>query len=124
MLINLSNHPSAKWGETQRAAASVYGEIEEMPFPPIPPEWNTEEVEAKASSFYQDCIKLLEKEEAPSAVHLAGESIFCFLLAQMLLRKGVRCLTSTTKRVAIEEGSTKISEFQFVGFREYKWITL
>lgn len=124
MLINLSNHPSIKWGEAQKAAASVYGEIKELPFPQISPEWNTEEVEAKAYTFYLDCVELLEKEKSPSAIHLAGEPIFCFLLAQMLLRAGYRCLTSTTKRKVIEVGDTKTSEFQFVGFREYKWITL
>lgn len=37
MLINCSNHPSRLWGDPQKEAAKVYGEIMDIPFPQVNP---------------------------------------------------------------------------------------
>ena len=44
----------------------------------------------------------------------------CFLLAQLLLKENITCLVSTTERITTEKNGTKISEFRFGRFREYK----
>ncbi len=36
--INLTNHPSTKWGADQLAAAKKYGNIVDIPFPAVDPE--------------------------------------------------------------------------------------
>ena len=62
---------------------------------------------------------LCDKNET-GAVHLAGEPVFCFLLAQLLLKENITCLVSTTERITTEKDDVKISEFRFGRFREYK----
>ncbi len=49
--INFSNHPFESWGEEQKKAAEAYGTLVEIPFPNIPPEWSTEEVNALADEY-------------------------------------------------------------------------
>lgn len=124
MLINLSNHPSSKWGEAQRNTAwQQFGDIQDMPFPNITPDWDTDEVETHAGEFYGR-IKEIEIEigEKP-VIHITGEITFCFLLIQMLLNDGFRCITSTTERIVKEENGIKTSEFKFKRFRNYIIIT-
>jgi hypothetical protein len=120
MLINLSNHPSTSWQPLQLEAAAAYGEIVDLPFPVISPDWDTAKVETVAREYSDKYKQLLYDKSKQSAVHLAGEPVFCFLLAQLLLKENVICLTSTTERIVVEENSTKISEFRFGRFREYK----
>lgn len=119
MLINLSNHPSSNWEEGQKAAASMYGTIVDIAFPNIPPDLSVEEVEKQALAYLLRCESLISVHEL-SAIHLAGEPIFCFLLAQMLLANKHECLTSTSQRVVSEENGEKTSRFEFVQFRNYK----
>ena len=40
IFINHTNHPSARWSAAQRAAAEGYGEIVDLPFPDIAPDWD------------------------------------------------------------------------------------
>ena len=50
-----------------------------------------------------------------------GEMNFTFGLVNMLLNYGIKCLASTTKRIAQESANgVKESVFYFVQFREYK----
>ena len=132
MLINLSNHPVYRmegeeiiylWDEMQRDAASVYGEIIEVPFPNIPPEYTTEQVQDLAIQYLHKCEELIRTTKKQSAVHITGEVTFCFALIQMLLRSGYTCLTATSKRDVKEgENGEKIINFKFEHFREYKLI--
>lgn len=121
MLINLSNHPSSLWSEEQRAAGLTYGEIVDVPFPPIDPEATTEEVEQLAEGYLEKCKQLLP-DRSGSALLVTGELTFCFSLVQMLLAEGYICLAPTSKRNVIEEGDTKIAQYTFKQFREYKLI--
>ena len=36
-MINFTNHPYDMWDEKQKKAASIYGDIKEIPFPPVDP---------------------------------------------------------------------------------------
>lgn len=119
MLINLTNHPSADWGEAQWTAAQPFGEVVDLPFPRIAPELAGEEVLAVARTYLQRVQLLLPHPEAHSAVHLMGEHVFTTLLVQLLQREGYRVVASTTDRDTTYEGNAKISVFGFVGFREY-----
>ncbi|MDR1895469.1 MAG: CRISPR-associated protein [Prevotellaceae bacterium] len=123
MLINLSNHPSALWQPAQIEAAAVYGEILDMAFPVINPDWDVNQVKELAENYFRQCKQSLLNAGGDSAVHLVGEPVFCFLLAQLLLKKHILCITSTSERIVSEEGGKKISEFRFKRFREYKLIT-
>ncbi len=120
MFINLSNHPSAGWDTKQLDAASPYGEIVDIPFPAIPPDWDAEKVQALAYSYYWKCVKKIGTEVGGSAIHLAGELVFCSILSQMLIHEGYVCLSSTTLRKSDMKGATKVSTFEFIRFRNYK----
>jgi len=54
-----------------------------------------------------------------NAVHIQGEFTFVFALVSLLLNHNIKCIASTTSRNVIEENGKKITEFQFVKFREY-----
>ncbi len=119
MFINLSNHGSQDWGEEQRAAAEQYGEIVDLPFPQIPVDIRSEEIDALVAE-YLDKINNFQTD----AIMVMGEFVFCFRLITALKQQGKKVLASTTERRVIElrqeDGTvTKTSEFVFCGFREY-----
>ncbi len=115
MLLNLSNHPFERWlPEQRKKALEEWGSVEDLPFPPIPPEAESEQI-AALSAEYVSKVKTI----APDAVHLMGEMTFTCTLVCLLQRAGIPCLASTTRRKAIEEGNKKLSVFEFVRFRYY-----
>lgn len=120
MFVNLSNHPSSGWSKEQHEAASQYGEIKDIPFPVIDPGWDSEKVAALASLFYAQVVGALQTTPKNSAVHIAGEPVFCFYLICSLLREDYIVLASTTERIVKEDGDRKVSKFIFVQFRQYK----
>lgn len=120
MFINLSNHPSNLWDKSQLSSASTYGEIEDIPFPMIPPEWDTEQVTEMAEFYFNKINSKLNIIKKVSAVHIAGEAVFCFHLITLLLNEEYTVITSTTQRIVKEEDGKKISLFNFVKFRRYK----
>lgn len=122
MFINLSNHPSTKWETEQIRAAAAYGKIEDIPFPDISPDWDTTTVESLVKDYYSLCQQLLSDKKHSSAVHLAGEPVFCFILAQLLLKENYICLISTTERKVTTKDNLKTSNFKFVRFRNYQLI--
>ena len=120
MLINLSNHPVENWSAEQKMAATLqFGKIVDLSFPQIPPDWDTDKILQLANEYFHKCKQRLETEKLPCAVHLAGEPVFCFILAQLLLKANICCVNSTTERIAVEENGMKVSEFRFKRFREY-----
>lgn len=122
MLINLSNHPSEKWDTAQiEAAKQRFGTVIDLPFPPIDPNADEKEVSRLAMDYVEKCIAILKfAKNGGNAVHVMGESNFCFAMICKLMEKRVKCIASTTERVAEEgEGGEKVSRFKFVRFREY-----
>jgi len=129
MLINLSNHPAYKieneekiyiWDGEQLNAISQYGEIVNLPFPNIPPDYTTEQVFDLATEYMNKCVTLIQSSNDESAIHITGEMTFCFVLIQLLLKEGYTCIASTTERIVEEKDGVKKSVFKFVRFRNYK----
>ncbi len=115
MLLNLSNHPSAKWPENQIQAASQYGGVTDMPFPHIDPEADTDQVRQLAEQYE---VKIRQMTDV-RAVHIMGELTFCFALIPMLQNAGIPCVASTTARDTLEHDGIKTSVFRFIRFRAY-----
>lgn len=120
-LINLSNHPSSTWSEFQiHTAQAQFGEIEDIPFPEINPEWDEDEIESLAESYLERVKVLVNDRVCTPVVHLMGEYTFCFSLAKKLKEEGVRVIVSTSKRQSVMNADgTKTIQFNFVRFRDY-----
>lgn len=115
MLINLSNHPSSRWTDTQRTAAlDTYGSIKDLPFPNIPPAAVAAELDELTADYLK---KILDLD--PHAVHLMGEMTFTFRLVTILKKMKIPCIASTTNRTVEEKDGKKIVRFEFVRFRAY-----
>ena len=119
MLINISNHPHAGWQPAQRRAAKAYGNIIDLPFPNIPPEATTDEVETLAKGFINEIRRLIRGYQSPPTVHFMGEMTFTYTLLTMLRNADIPCVASTTERIVTIEGDTKKTIFKFIQFRPY-----
>lgn len=118
MFVNLSNHPSSAWSDSQLAAAHKYGDIVELPFPVVDELWDSQEVDRMAK-LYMDKVHSLSGPNN-CVVHVMGEMTFTYKLVTMLKKDGYRCVASTTKRdvVLLPDGSKNV-KFLFCRFREY-----
>ncbi len=114
MFINFTNHPSSNWGEKQKNAAQVYGEIKDILFPEISPQASEEEIEELAEQYVEDIVK-----ENPSAVLCQGEYTFVYQVVQKLKEKNIIVLAACSKRNVVEVDNKRIVEFQFEQFRKY-----
>lgn len=118
MFINLTNHPSSSWSDSQRIEARKFGKILDIPFPQILPTSPLEEVSDIAENYFS-VIKTAIGDE-PSVVHLMGEFTFVFSLLLMLKESGIPAVASTTERkIVISDDGSKITKFEFVRFRNY-----
>lgn len=118
LLINLSNHPSAGWGARQREAAQVYGEIEDMDFPAIPPVAGEREITDLAEEYVARIEERAETRDV--TVHIMGEMTFCYAVIKRLQPLGIPCLASTTRRQVTETADgVKEVRFYFETFRKY-----
>jgi len=115
MLINLSNHPSNKWGLLQKKTADdLYDTIKDLPFPNIPPNATKKEVRKLVKKYKKIIINL-----NPHAVHLMGEMTFTYALVRKLKKLEIPVIASTTNRIVAEKEGKKIVQFQFVQFRAF-----
>ena len=117
MLINLTNHPSALWAKEQIEACSGFDGITDMEFPSVDPAWDEDDIARAADDICRrlTCIEGLE------AVHIAGEHTLTFAIVTRLLKAGIRCLTSTTKRNSVDTPDGRIIKtFRFVRLRDYR----
>lgn len=118
MFINISNHPYTTWDEKQRAAAQVYGECVDMPFPSIDPKANENDIERLAEDYAGQIMRMATADEL--TVHIMGEFTFSYALIKKLQQAGVRCVASCTMRdVTYANDGTKQVKFHFTRFREY-----
>lgn len=121
MFINVSNHPSDKWGADQYEAASQHGEVIDLPFPAIEPRLDREAVLALAKEYYARICALAPQD---TTVMVSGEFTFTYHLVALLLAGGYHAVSACTRRDAVEtvqpDGSVvKTARFTFVQFREY-----
>lgn len=119
IFVNHTNHAAANWNEEQRAAAEIFGEIVDVPFPEIPPQADESAVAELAASNLREILKL-----EPAAVLCQGEFNYTFALVTALKEKNIPALAATSERVMTEtvlpDGSSKkVSLFRFVRFRRY-----
>jgi hypothetical protein len=123
MLLNLSNHPKAKWDERQLAAAvSEFGSVEDIPFPQIHPSASLDEVRRIAMEYAERCSVALKSQETDkhNAVHLMGEFTFTYLFVKEMEKRGILCVASTTERLVTDNpDGSKTTVFKFVQFRPY-----
>ena len=117
--INLSNHASQQWSEPQRIAAEKYGVISDMPFPDVPPDADSAELDRLVAEH----LERLSQYDI-GAVMLQGEFVFTYRLVTKLKERGITVLSARSERRVTEqtdaEGKTRrVSEFEFVQFREY-----
>lgn len=119
MLINLSNHPSAKWSiEQTEAAHKLYGEIVDLPFPVVEPSADEAQIALLADEYLSRVLQLADGQSV--IIHLMGEMTLTFALLFRLQMQGLTCVASTTQRITIEtEPNVKQSVFKFVRFRNY-----
>ncbi len=124
MLINLSNHPFAKWGARQtETARRLYGEVRDMPFPVVDPQASPWQVAVLAANYFRQIVLIFQKQQEdgqPNAVHVQGEFTFVYRLVTLLKERGITCLASTaTRNVKELDNREKVVKFEFVRFREY-----
>lgn len=119
MFINLSNHPSDRWGKAQQEMAREnYGEIVDMPFPQVTPDASNDELQILAQEYVQRIMSFANTQTV--TVHIMGEMTFTFMVVTRLKELGIKCVASTTERkTTYNDDGTKLSEFSFVKFREY-----
>lgn len=119
VFVNLSNHPSADWSEEQKKAALAYGGIIDVPFPSVPSSCSDKVMQKLADK----AVGAVGKAAYPArevTVHVMGEMTLTYRIVNKLKARGIRCLASTSDRVANDLGNgEKISQFHFVEFREY-----
>lgn len=119
MLINLSNHPSAAWPEHQmHIAKKLFDDVVDIPFPAVDPKADEVEICSLANKLAVQCSNLLPKK-GNHAVHVMGEMTLMFSTICQLKSIGIRCVASTTDRNSYIADNKKITEFNFVRFREY-----
>ncbi len=115
MLLNLSNHPSSNWPQEQMdAAIQQYGSVQDLPFPQIDPEADSDQIDQLVEKFVHKITKI-----NPSAVHIMGEMTFTYKLVTRLKDLGIACIASTTQRITQESNNIKTSVFKFIQFRSY-----
>lgn len=119
IFVNHTNHASAQWSAEQTATAETFGKIVDVPFPPVPPDFDETAVAELVAKNLREILKL-----NPAAVLCQGEFNYTFAMVAALKSKNIPALAATTERVTSEislpDGSTaKSSVFKFVRFRRY-----
>lgn len=119
MLINLSNHPVTEWDKRQlRLAEQKYGKVTDEPFPYIPPEADNKSVESIAWQMVEDICTTYNSKDI--VIHIMGEQTFVYKCVSLFKGQGIPCIASTTERnVQLLGEGEKLSQFNFVNFREY-----
>ncbi len=103
----------------QIAAAQVYGELKDIPFPAVDSKATPVEVAALVEDNLEKILLL-----KPVAVLCQGELNYTVEMVERLKSAGIKVVAATSERVVTAEilpdGSTRqVSTFRFVQFREY-----
>lgn len=122
MFINLSNHPSLKWGNTQIESALALtsdNHIQDVPFPAVPATATTADILAIADGLHHTVMT-----NRPEAIMIAGEFTLAYTLIELCLRAGIKvvaaCSDRRTNEVVNQDGTvTKTVNFEFIQFREF-----
>jgi len=119
MFFNISNHPSAKWGDEQRHAAhAIGGDIRDIAFPNVPPGASYQEVALMAHGLVSGL-----GAKPGDVCMVQGEFTLTYMLTWLLRLAGCVVVAACTDRKvqerALGDGKVeKTSVFEFVQFRE------
>jgi hypothetical protein len=117
MFVNISNHPTNKWGEKQLEAAKVFGDVRDINFPNVPATATSEEVVAMAEKTITGT-----GINAGDVVMCQGEFSLTYAVTSRLLARGVKVVVACSERSVqevIKDGvSVKTAVFEFVKFRQ------
>jgi hypothetical protein len=124
MLLNLSNHPLAKWSANQRGAAEgFFGTIVDILFPALDPRASLTETEKIVHDYVQLCIAHLTQADdyaKENAIHIMGEFTFTYQFVKEMEKRNIPCVASTTERIVTDNpDGSKTTVFKFVQFRPY-----
>lgn len=119
--INLSNHPSSTWSESQLQAAREYGDIIDMSFPLIDDTSTEEDIRLLVSEYCNKIQNLTDGHSEDVTIHVMGEMTFTYALIKELTLMGYTCVASTSKRIVemLPDGSKNV-KFEFCRFRRYE----
>lgn len=117
--FNISNHPSSRWGETQKSATGAA--IVDVAFPQVPPEMGEAEVAAMAVATVNAIIPAPQDGDVAM---VSGEFVATCEIVRAMQRRGVRCVVATTRRETVETVSSdgkaiKTAVFTFVKWRAF-----
>ena len=121
MLINVSNHPHAKWSEKQsKTAKKLFGEVVDFPFPLISAAATSEDIDRLVDS----AVDSIDAVENCKSVMVQGEYTYTFRLVRALKERGFHCYAAESARIAEESmdengNPVKKSVFIFEQFLEY-----
>ena len=119
IFLNHTNHPSDQWSSEQISAAKIFGKIIDLPFPNIPPQFDSDDIKKIVAENLQEILKI-----SPAAVLCQGEFNYTFEIVTALKKNNIPVFAATSERIVstvIDEGGTskRISTFRFVRFRNY-----
>ncbi len=122
VFVNLSNHPSGRWDEAQRKEAEKYGEIVDLPFPEVPPDYDEGQIEELASDYIN---RIKNVKGTIAAVMVQGEFTLTYAIVKALREEGINALSACSRRdVSMETdkdgNEIKVTRFCFTRFRGYK----
>ena len=117
--VNWSNHPSSSWSDEQYAAASALGEVVDIPFPNIPPDFDIRVIDSLARRGVES-ISAAYPDRKGTVIHVQGEMTFLYRALLLLEKEGYRAVASTSERqVIFPSTGEKVVRFDFSGFRDY-----
>lgn len=120
LFINITNHKSSGWGESQLKAAGELGRIVDLDFPNIEPDSEWYDIDGLILNYLAKVEDLTGDNPKNAVIHVMGEMTFTYRLVNALKSLGYRCVASTTKRIVEESpDGIKTSKFEFCKFREY-----
>ncbi|KAA0259936.1 MAG: hypothetical protein EDM75_07390 [Chlorobiota bacterium] len=123
ILINYTNHPSAKWTGDQAAAAfEKWSSVIDIPFPQVEPEWNEADVTACFDLFLSEVqgrLTSLGVAESDAEFLIMGEFRYTFYAVRTLKERGHRVYAHAGKREVEVVDNKSIYTFRFGRFVEY-----
>ena len=119
VFINHTNHPSSNWDKEQRNAAKEYGEILDVPFPNVDPDFDTAKVMELVNKNYKEIAG-----KNPSCVLCQGEFVYVYHMVQKLKAAGIKAVAACSERnvkETVDESGNNVKTiiFSFVRFRDY-----
>lgn len=120
MLLNISNHPYSTWSDSQKDVARQFGNVHDIAFPELDPEWDSVKVFVTAQQFVERIkTEYPARDSEKLTIHIMGEMTFTYAAVRLFQKSGFRCIASTTKRIVEQQSEKKVSYFKFVQFRDY-----